>query len=76
MNTRERHIIRSLRDQSRRLTTTELSDAALQHVTREIHDVLTLLTDAEQPYEKEYRCYDQAESRLGALENYLTRCLR
>lgn len=73
MNIRERQIIRSLRDQSATLTGKDLPSAAVDHACREIHSILTLLTEAEQPYMKEERCHAQAEDKLHQLEHYLTR---
>lgn len=72
MNTTERHLVRQLLKTTRRLpdTLTPEDTSCLAATTTEVLDQLAL---AEEPFMKDYKCYNQAEQAIAALDQYVTR---
>lgn len=72
MNTTERQLVRALLNTTRRLPdhATLEDNGTVAEVATTVLDQLAL---AEEPFTKDYKCYDQAERAIARLDQYVTR---
>lgn len=72
MNTTERQLVRALLNTTRRVP-----DHATPEDNGTVADVATTVLDqlalAEEPFMKDYKCYNQAEQAIARLDQYVTR---